>query len=417
VAIPQSLPIPAVDGIQVLVQTVAVLAVFLVLPSQIALDLRGPRPGSYARLAATLLVATGMIAWIGGILQHGFGLGPLVSLINWIALPALMMCGQVLFANRQRLDKLLTFWAMTWAVVSAPLLVFIFVKFGGQIFVDTDRGPFQVAVRAIFPTWPNYYAVTVTIAIAVLYSRAINRRGTTSTWLALGILMLTLILTFSRTAWVAGMVSLLVMTVASGRARKASLVLIVSLCFLLLIASRVPAVRYQFIATFTSGTSQQKGLFERYAYMLEALRLWRESPLVGIGYFRFDQFADVARIAQVAGFNAISLGSVHNEYVTTLLKGGIIGFSGFIAFLVVATHIFLRSIKIPDTRDWAVVGLGITTILVLGGFAMESFRTLSVSAPYWLLVGAVSVMSRLPLNRSAVADSAPALSGALPSNG
>ena len=45
---------------------------------------------------------------------------------------------------------------------------------------------------------------------------------------------------------------------------------------------------------------------------------------------------------------------------------------------------------------WGAVGVGAIVALGVGGFGGECFRNLSISAPFWLLVGALSLLETHP---------------------
>jgi O-antigen ligase len=87
-------------------------------------------------------------------------------------------------------------------------------------------------------------------------------------------------------------------------------------------------------------------------------------------------------------------GSVHNEYLTTLLKGGIVTLVTFLAVLVTAWRLLVARMRSELAgsawQRWAVAGLGMMAALGVAGLGAESFRTISVSAPMWLLIGALS---------------------------
>jgi O-antigen ligase len=139
--------------------------------------------------------------------------------------------------------------------------------------------------------------------------------------------------------------------------------------------------------------------------------------MFGIGFGRFEDHADRSRLA-ARGFADASVTSVHNEYLTTLLKGGLLVAVTFVMFLLAAVAIFRSAIRMrdsPEVRRYGLVGLGITTVLAVAGLGAESFRAISVSGPFWLLVGAVSVLREiapaqgavpLPLSQEALPDGA-----------
>jgi O-antigen ligase len=324
-----------------------------------------------------------------------------------------VVCGQAFLGRADRAELLLRIWIWSYACVAAGIVAYLMLRFGTGLIASTDRGPFQLAIRAIFPTWPNYFGTALAVGICYPFARLLTGRSGPVVWVALPILLVTLLVTFSRTAIAVTGIALFVMAVAGGRARKMLPVALATVIILAGLAALLPAVGFQFAETLRPGSSQQLGVFERYAYAAEAVRLWRQHPLFGIGFGRFDEFAELPRIIQRAGFEGVTLGSVHNEYVTTLLKGGVLGALGFGLILVVSIGAFRRALRSVDlgVRVLGLSGIGIATVLGLAGFTAETFRTLSVAGPFWVLAGSVSVICA----RDAVSEAPPADSGVSPS--
>lgn len=418
IVLPVFLPIPAFRAVPILAQTVSVAAVFLVLPPAIGADAARYLRGSRLRLLVLAMCVAATAAWIGGVLAHGLKASSAVSLLNWLALAALVVCGQLVFRTPARLRWLIEGWATVYAVAATLVVGYLFALFGADIFTSTNRGPFQSAARAIFPTWPNYFGIVLGACICVSFGRLLTGRNSGAwSWWRLVALLTALLVTFSRSSWLACLAGLAVMTAASGRLRRSLPPLAFASALATVGALQIPAVRYQLIATFSEGTSQRVGLLERLALVVEAYRLWREHPMFGIGFGRFEDHADRSRLA-ARGFADASVTSVHNEYLTTLLKGGLLVAVTFVMFLLAAVAIFRSAIRMrdsPEVRRYGLVGLGITTVLAVAGLGAESFRAISVSGPFWLLVGAVSVLREtapaqgavsLPLSQEALPDGA-----------
>jgi O-antigen ligase len=191
------------------------------------------------------------------------------------------------------------------------------------------------------------------------------------------------------------------MTLASGRLRRSLPLLIGILVSVCLIGWWVPTVRYEIQATFTPGSSEQLSILQRLAFALEAIRVWREHPIVGIGFARFEDYADLARLSAGALLRSDYIpGSVHNEYLSTLVKGGILSATTFFVFIfaVLRRHHRLardRQISPADGR-WGIVGLGMASSLLVGGLGGEAFRQISISAPFWILAGGLSIRDWQP---------------------
>ncbi len=394
--LPFQFPIPGLDAVPLTAQIGAVAAAFLLLPVQLAGDAAQPRPGSGVRLAVLGLAIGAAISWAAGVLRYGFALGAALSLVNWVALGALVVAGQVLYTTERRISVLLTSWATAYAVASAVVTTFLISRFGLELLTSTNRGTFQAAGRSLFITWPNYFGTAAAVAACVFYGRILTKRARLGSWIGLFVLLATIIMSFSRTSWVACAVALAVMTVTRGHLRRAVPVVALSALLVVVATMQLPVVRYQFFATLTAGSSQQLSVLERLTFGAEAIRLWWESPLFGIGFRRFDEFANVLQLVSASGRPDVTIGSVHNEYLSVLLKGGLLSGVAFLIFVVVAVNLLRRASR-DDRQGLAsgylgIIGLGITTVLLVAGFATESFRTLSVSAPFWVLVGAVSML-------------------------
>jgi O-antigen ligase len=288
-------------------------------------------------------------------------------------------------------------WAGVHSILALMVVCYVLGQFGSEVFVSEDRGPFQVAVRDLLPAWPNYFALAMGVAICVLFAHVLANRAGPFTWFQLTALFAGLLISFSRSGWLVCFASLLVMSVASGRLRRAMPVFVMLGLIAILVGTQIPGIRYQIQASLTPGTSQSVTLVRRVAFAVEALRIWWRDPMVGIGFARFDQYATLAELSRISAVGARgveTLGSVHNEYLSTLLKGGLITVVGFAAFLIGATRRLWRLARdrnVPEALRWlAITGLGITSVLLIGGLGAESFRTLSSSAAFWILVGGLS---------------------------
>ena len=80
----------------------------------------------------------------------------------------------------------------------------------------------------------------------------------------------------------------------------------------------------------------------------------------------------------------------------TLLKGGFVVVAASLAFLWFVVIKMLAVVRNeshdPKLKMWAVIGLGTLAALAAAATAAESFRTLSSSAPFWILAGAIPAL-------------------------
>jgi O-antigen ligase len=286
-------------------------------------------------------------------------------------------------------------WLLIHVGLSLFALVYLVSNFGTLLFSESSRAPFQVAMNAVVPTWPNGAGLTLAASACLAFAPIRVRRGGFLAWAQFLALLMGVVLTFSRNAWLATVVGLAVMSIVGGfRLRTMGTLMIVGL-FVLVVGWEIPGVRYQLQASFMPGSGQHNSLIERLAFGIEALRVWAQQPVVGIGFRRFEEFADLGRLLSGAAVSASYVpGSVHNEYLTTLLKGGIVTLVTFLAVLVTAWRLLVARMRSELAgsawQRWAVAGLGMMAALGVAGLGAESFRTISVSAPMWLLIGALS---------------------------
>mgnify|MGYP001317623095 CR=1 FL=1 len=397
IALPLHVSVGEVELAAGIAEAVAVASIFLLLPAQFLADTGKPRLGGTTRLLVLGMVITSLASWANGVLEQGFSLGALLSMLNWIALGGMVVLGQVLVGDLRRLGLLLGVWAAVQAAVAAGSVVYLVGRFGSSLVTATARGPFQHAMHELLPSWPNEAGLAFAVAACLCFGRL--RGGHRGLLLRAELLVLTagVLVTFSRNAWLASFAGVLTIAVAA-RHRRGSLVLPVGAVVMVpLLALLLPPVRYQIASSWRPGTSEQLSLVARLAFATEALRIWLDHPFLGVGFARFDQFASLGRLSTVASVAAGYVpGSVHNEYLSTLVKGGLVSAASFAAFLLASGWRFLGLARhappASQGRPWGVVGLGLLAALVVGGFGGESFRHIAVSGPFWLLAGGLSVL-------------------------
>lgn len=395
IALPLLLPIPGFESVPPLAMGVAMLSIPLLM-LQLSFDVVYQRQGGQLRLVALILVVAAFASWMTGVRTFGFRTSAALSCLNWIALVAVMVAGQALLRTRLRVEWMLNTWVVSHAAIAGVVVVYMLATFGGQILSSTDRGPFQAAMRLAIPSWPNYFGVALALALCIAYGRIATGSRSIFTRLQFLVLALGLMLTFSRGAYVACIAALLAMTLIAGKRRRIIYLFMGIVLFVAAVGLGVPTVRYQFIATFDVGTSQNIGVLERLAFAREALIMWWERPFFGIGFVGFSELAEPSLVYSTGPQAA--LGSVHNEYLTGLLKGGLIGLGATVLFLANAVSILRRCLRsaVPGLRQQAVIGSGITVTLLLAGLTLESLRTIALSGIFWVLIGALDGTLRNP---------------------
>ena len=394
-AVPVLLPLPGFETVPPFAMGVAMFSIpFLFI--QLCMDSVASRPGSVLRLGALLYVCAAVCAWVVGTFAYGPDGGAVLSMLSWISLVAVAVAGQTLLTTTQRVAWILDIWVMWYSLVSAAAAVYLFAKFGGGLITSTSRAPFQFAMRELIPSWPNYFGVGIATAICVVYGRMLAGMGGFVSRLQLVALLVGLFLTFSRGSYIACIAGMFVMTFVSGSRLRAILMLLAGSVATVAAVIFIPAVNFLVLASFQPGTSQSLGMIERVAFTREALLLWWENPMTGIGFRRFADFADESLVYADGKMQASPLGSVHNEFVTTLLKGGWLGAASLLVVLILGYRIFKRAARNPDprVRHYGIVGFGVAAALLAAGMVTESLRTIAVSGMFWVLIGALDVLGR-----------------------
>jgi O-antigen ligase len=396
--LPIYLPIPGWNTVPILAQLVGLGSVVFLLPTFLFSDLRQKRAGSALRLAVFGMTLAASLSWGFGTLQHGLSARATFSLLNWITLGALVILGQVLFGTPRRIRLMLGAWTIGYSLASIVVLAYLAVRFGSELLSGINRTPFQKAGRLIFPSWPTYFGLSLSVGVCILWGRVRTGGAGTTVWAQLAVHLLALFFSFSRGTWLAAVSGFVVMSLASGPLRKRLPVLLLSVGLILPLAYRLPAVRYQVAATMTAGSVEQLSVLKRAAFAQEAILVWGQSPLLGIGFRGFNEVASQERVNASGVFPYVEVGSVHNDYLTTLVKGGLLGALTLVIILVIAGISFYRHAS--DDSEWTprrelgIVSLGILTVLAVGALGAEAFRSISVSALFWLLAGGLAMVPR-----------------------
>lgn len=139
----------------------------------------------------------------------------------------------------------------------------------------------------------------------------------------MGILFLLLMLTFSRTVYVAIIFSLLVLFFR----QKKYIFMGVTIGTFIILAVFIPkpiGVGVQLFRTFSVDTRIQNAI--------EGVQLWYKNPIIGVGYNRIRyEKAELGLVGKYDVSHAAS--SYHSSFVTVLVAGGVLGLLGMFAML------------------------------------------------------------------------------------
>jgi len=188
--------------------------------------------------------------------------------------------------------------------------------------------------------------------------------------MAAAILLVALIASWSRGAWLSIFVSIGIMVIALPRRLFVSVGIIIgigSLVLLLSASGRLPASITNRISTITnelSSTGDVRGVdvtpanyanVERLAHWQAAVNIATAYPFLGAGFGNYDAaYANYSLI-----YWEISLGHAHNYYLNVLSETGMIGLAVYITLFAI---VFLSTWQVRKHPDFAIRAIGIGLI-------------------------------------------------------
>jgi O-antigen ligase len=196
-------------------------------------------------------------------------------------------------------------------------------------------------------------------------------------------MLLCLVFTFSRGAWISFALSIVIFGLLRDRR-----IIVVSAIAGILVFILVPSVanRLIYMLSPTYIASSTKG--GRIGRWDKAIQIVQNYPLMGMGFGRFG--GAVAARYRIAGTFYVD-----NFYLKTAVETGIIGLGSFITLLIAALRQGMRSIWMVQDRLLQDIGIGIFSGLVgvLAHNVVENvFEVPMLSTLFWILVAALVSM-------------------------
>ncbi|MFF3962533.1 O-antigen ligase family protein [Streptomyces griseorubiginosus] len=212
-------------------------------------------------------------------------------------------------------------------------------------------------------------------AVGLALGRSSVRQGTVAACCALALLV-PLALSFSRGAWIATVVTIVVQLLLAGLRRALKVGAVVAALGVILVGgfgvgSAMLQERVDSITQVTDAPDQS--VTDRYTMWAAAVGMWREHPLTGVGLKGFPEHRDAhASLALSAGSDTEGAGtgfvrqpllSPHNMYLLILAEQGLIGLlalaGGWLALLVCGLRRLLRVRRGGPGLDCALVACGL----------------------------------------------------------
>jgi O-antigen ligase len=230
---------------------------------------------------------------------------------------------------------------------------------------------------------PNDFALTLALSIPMSYSLALRAQGRKAWfyWAQLGLVCLSVLLSASRTGFLAScMAASIVPLTFDYTRRKQKLLLVTGLIAAALgLAAVVPASSWQRLATI--GSEVQSGsLNDRGTIWRAGFEVYRENWFGGVGSGAYPRSVEPA-----LGWPSDWLIVAHNTFLSVLVETGIVGFLLFAAFLALLVRAIWRMQGV-SRMVWAVTAMvwfvGVNTL------------TWEIRKPTWLIFALVLTEER-----------------------
>jgi O-antigen ligase len=306
---------------------------------------KSPSP-SVHRVALIVFGVAGFISIIGSAV-------PMVSLLEAIRVAAvvtMLAVMEVLLVDRRRVfHMVIAIYAS--ALVPVGLTLINAVSHHSQF----SSGGFDRYMGTF--SQPNPFAIylTMLIVMGVAILPHIDRRWRYALMPLLGGCTICLYLTYTRSAWVAAVVGVIVVAIA-GRRKALMGVIVVGLVAVVI---AVPTVSQRFADLGSSGVNSagntSNSLAWRFDYWGQVLPLATKSPVVGIGL-------------KMSSYGTTTAKEPHNDFLRAYVETGVVGIIAYLLLLVsmvvVARHSMKRAGPGFD-RSIAVGFTGCVTAFVL----------------------------------------------------
>ena len=250
----------------------------------------------------------------------------------------------------------------------------------------------------------------IPIFIGFSFSKSHSKLTRFFSVVVLTMLIVALVLSFSRAAWVSLAAALMVYLVIVFKIKMKWILLLVAFCasvFFLFqneIWDRLEKNKQGSSANFVehlqsiSNVTTDDSNLERINRWQSAFRMFKERPVLGFGpgtyqfeYAPYQQSNEKTRISTNAG----DKGNAHSEYIGPLAESGVLGFLFVIALLIFTIVTGLRVYKKSPSREIKMLSLSITLGLITYFFhgTMNDFLdTDKASVPFWGFIAALVAM-------------------------
>ncbi|GAB4262009.1 MAG: hypothetical protein Kow00122_18570 [Thermoleophilia bacterium] len=246
---------------------------------------------------------------------------------------------------------------------------------------------------------PNQLAGFLTLVVPVGIALALQVRG----WRRLAAAGLTvlsgvaLLVTMSRTGWLAGAAGVAVLTLLVPRRSLVIGLVVLGIAAVYLVPGGLSVLITERAAGV--GDFSQAEVLSRMDYWRASLRIVEESPVVGVGLGNFPQAYEALNTQgkwYIPGPIRVSPPHAHNLFLTMLAETGGVGVAAGLALLVAVVSEARRALRPRGTPAY-VLGAGIVAALVafaLDNTADVTFFQNTSHAAFWVELACLTVLAR-----------------------
>lgn len=168
-----------------------------------------------------------------------------------------------------------------------------------------------------------------------------------------------LFLSYSRMAWIATTAGVLVYFLFSIKSFKNKMIALGVFVFILAVVSGLPPIQQRI--------HQVIGISDRFDLWRVHWELFKYRPITGVGFLQSQDYSGIYQIAR--GGTDVFAGHAHNVALEILSSTGVLGFIGFLTWMIYLSAKFYRLRKIPG-----VLGLGVAWfVFLLNGLTQVNF--------------------------------------------
>lgn len=258
-------------------------------------------------------------------------------------------------------------------------------------------------------------AIFLPFAAVFAFNSFFNRKVKLISLLFFGILIIALVLSYSRAAWLSIAVALVVVLVIKLRIRFQPIFLTILSAIILIVLFQTQILMYlernseesssnlgEHLSSMSNITSDASNL-ERLNRWSCAIRMFEDKPVFGFGpgtyMFNYAPY-QLSKDRTIISTNAADAGNAHSEYLGPLSESGVLGTLTFLLIIVIviytAIHTYTRT-NDPKLKSFVLAALTGLVTYYIHGFLNNFLDTDKLSVPFWgftAMIVAIDIYSR-----------------------